>query len=293
MTLLPACGRAGRARRLRARAFAPAAGLSWLGGCDEFEESRPACRRNAATSVRSASTSAACSATTTRSSETRPVSSAFRAASSSYDGCSGCGIPEPSHDHKADASTDAPQINRERDWLHPLGILHIRWKRIPGMLLAVILHPETERCIIDTELPRYLGNRQRVIDHLPGGLLLKLGRVSFPFSWHLFPFLSRRILFGSPVREQRGTSLPACGVYEAVMLPARNLPGTPLSTAHRGTPGRIRTRAHGSGGGCCDLANLCHLPACTRSLAPQMAKIIPRIFGIMAVRGRRPSANEC
>src|SRR5258705_4795461 len=74
------------------------------------------------------------------------------------------------------------------------------------MLLAVILHPETERCIIDPELPRHLGNRQRVIDHLPGGLLLKLGRVSFPFSRHLFPFLTRRILFGSPVRKQRGTS---------------------------------------------------------------------------------------
>jgi hypothetical protein len=89
--------------------------------------------------------------------------------------------------------------------------------------------------------------------------------------------------------------LPAV-LYEVVMLPARNLPGTPLSTAHRGYSGRVprqdRTRAHGSGGGCCDLANLSHLPACTRSLAPQMAKIIPRIFGIMAVRGRRPSAFQ-
>src|ERR1019366_5194973 len=44
-------------------------------------------------------------------------SSAFRAARSSRDGCSGCGIPEPNHDHKADASTDTPQINRGRDWL--------------------------------------------------------------------------------------------------------------------------------------------------------------------------------
>ena len=68
---------------LAAFAFASAAGLSWLGGCDEFEESRPACRRSAATSARSVSISAACSATTASSSATRAVSSAFRAASSS------------------------------------------------------------------------------------------------------------------------------------------------------------------------------------------------------------------
>jgi tetratricopeptide (TPR) repeat protein len=47
--------------------------------------------------------------------------------------------------------------------------------------------------------------------HLPGGLLLKLGRISFSFSRHLFPLLSRRILFGSPVREQWGTSLFRAG----------------------------------------------------------------------------------
>src|ERR1051325_4409054 len=34
----------------------------------------------------------------------------------------------------------------------------------------------------------------------------------------------------------------------------------------------------------CDLANLGNLPACTRSLVPQTAKIIPHIFRIMAVR---------
>ena len=43
----PPCGRVGRARLaacLAAFAFASAAGLSWLGGCDEFEGSRPAFR---------------------------------------------------------------------------------------------------------------------------------------------------------------------------------------------------------------------------------------------------------
>ena len=79
MTLLPALRRPGRGPRLPALAldFASAAGPSWLGGCEEFEESRPACRRSAATSARSASTSAACSAATASSSATRAVSSAF------------------------------------------------------------------------------------------------------------------------------------------------------------------------------------------------------------------------
>ena len=81
---------------------------SWLGGGEEFEESRPACRR-----------SAACSATTVSSSVTRAASSAFRAASSSYEGCSGCGTPEPNHDHKPGTSTNTPQISRDRDWLPP------------------------------------------------------------------------------------------------------------------------------------------------------------------------------
>src|SRR6266536_5222536 len=48
-----------------------------------------------------------------------------------------------------------------------------------------------------------------------------------------------------------------------------------------GAPDRIRTCAHGSGGRLCDLANLCHLPACNRSLISRTAKIIPRIFRIM------------
>ena len=111
MTLLPALRPAPPRRRPPALpAFAPAAGPSRLGGCEEFEESRPACRRSAATSARSDSISADCSATIAS-------SSAFRAASSSYEGCSGHGIPEPNHDHKLDASTDTPQINRRPDWL--------------------------------------------------------------------------------------------------------------------------------------------------------------------------------
>src|ERR1019366_206133 len=84
---------------------------------EEFEESRPACRRNAATSARSVSISAACSAATASSPATRAVSSAFRTDSSSYDGCSGYGTPEPNHDHKPGTSTDTPQINRGPDWL--------------------------------------------------------------------------------------------------------------------------------------------------------------------------------
>ena len=43
--------------------FAFAAGPSVLGGSDEFEESRPACRRSASSSTRNASINIACSAT--------------------------------------------------------------------------------------------------------------------------------------------------------------------------------------------------------------------------------------
>ena len=67
---------------------------------------------NGRASARSDSISSDCSATTAS-------SSAFLAASSSYDGCSGCGIPEPNHDHKPDASTDTPQITSGPDWLLP------------------------------------------------------------------------------------------------------------------------------------------------------------------------------
>jgi len=44
-------------------ALALAAGPSVLGGCEEFEESRPACRRNASNSTRNAPINTACSAT--------------------------------------------------------------------------------------------------------------------------------------------------------------------------------------------------------------------------------------
>ena len=53
-----------------------------------------------------------------------------------------------------------------------------------------------------------------------------------------------------------------------------------------GVPSRIRTCAHGSGGRLCDLANLCSLPAWTRSLVPRTTRIIPRIFRIMIAQGR-------
>jgi hypothetical protein len=112
-------------------------------------ESRPASRRSAATSARSVPISAACSAATARSSETRAVSSAFRAASSSYDGCSGCGIPEPNHDHKADASTGTPQINRGRDWLPPHLVLIRRLDHVQGLLTVTHRAAEDDKTIVD------------------------------------------------------------------------------------------------------------------------------------------------
>jgi len=151
MSFCPPCGRPGRAcRASRCPAFAFAAGPSWLGGCEESGESRPACRRSAATSARSDSISVACSATTSS-------SSATRAASSSYDGCSGCGIPEPNHDHKPDASTNTPQINRGPDWLldarcEKAGVRRIRvhdTRHTCGSLLAALdVHPRVAMAIL-------------------------------------------------------------------------------------------------------------------------------------------------
>src|SRR6185437_8557328 len=65
---------------------------------------------------------------------------------------------------------------------------------------------------------------------------------------------------------------PVTSEFESSQRRARTWPGG--RSARNG-------HVHGSGGGCCDLANLCNLPACTRSLAPQTVKIIPRIFRIM------------
>src|SRR5262249_49836679 len=67
-------------------------------------------------------------------------------------------------------------------------------QRLPGQFLPVVLHPETEGGIVNTEFSRYLGDWQRVIDHFPGGLLLELRSISFSSSRHSIPFLSRRIL---------------------------------------------------------------------------------------------------
>src|ERR1700733_7639667 len=73
----------------------------------------------------------------------------------------------------------------------PLLRWHIRRQRPPGELLPVSLHPKAEGGVIYSEFSRYPGDWQRVIDPLPGGLLLELGTVSFRFLRHLIPFLSR------------------------------------------------------------------------------------------------------
>jgi hypothetical protein len=90
-------------------AFAP--GPSELGGCEEFEESRPSCRRNASNSTRNASINTACSASWA-------ACSATKAANSPYEGVAGgSDTGGVQHDQTADASTDTPQVSRESDWL--------------------------------------------------------------------------------------------------------------------------------------------------------------------------------
>lgn len=82
-----------------------------MGAYEEFEESRPACRRSDATSARSE----ACSAITAS-------SSATWAASTLYAGRPRSGTPRLNHDHQPGASTDTPQISKERDWLRSDGV---------------------------------------------------------------------------------------------------------------------------------------------------------------------------
>lgn len=54
-----------------------------------------------------------------------------------------------------------------------------------------------------------------------------------------------------------------------------------FSVTVMGAPSRIRTCAHGSGGGKPHLSNWCISPARSRSLISLVAKLIPRIFRIM------------
>ena len=79
-----------------------------LGGCEEFEESRPTCRRNASNSTRNASINTACSATS--------------AANSAYEGVTGgSDTDEVKHDQTVDPSTDTPQVSQRSDWLPQVG----------------------------------------------------------------------------------------------------------------------------------------------------------------------------
>jgi hypothetical protein len=79
-----------------------------LGGCEEFEESRPTCRRNASNSTRNASINTACSTT--------------KAANSSYEGgTGGSDTGGVKHDQTAATSIDTPQVSRGSDWLHRRG----------------------------------------------------------------------------------------------------------------------------------------------------------------------------
>src|SRR6266498_2382226 len=99
---------------------------------------------------------------------------------------------------------------------HPLVIRHSFRERLPGTLLPVCFHPKAEGGVIYFEFPRYLGDRQGVIDYLPGSLLLELRSVSFRFSRHSFPSFPGENPTGSPVRKRWGTSrapnrpLPQC-----------------------------------------------------------------------------------
>ena len=99
------------AGRLPAFAFAFAPGPSVLGGCEEFEESRPTCRRNASNSTRNASINTACAASSAACSATRTANSAYEGVAGGSD------TARVKHDQTPDTSTDTPQVSRGSDWL--------------------------------------------------------------------------------------------------------------------------------------------------------------------------------
>src|SRR3954464_11812901 len=88
----------------------------------------------------------------------------------------------------------------------PLVIRRIGRNRLTRELFLVRLHPKAEGCIVHPELSRYLGDRQRRLDHSSGGLFLELRSIFFAF-WHLIPFPSGKESYWIPVRKVRGTSV--------------------------------------------------------------------------------------
>src|SRR6266536_6512016 len=124
---------------------------------------------------------------------------------------------------------------------HPLVIRHSFRERLPGTLLPVCFHPKAEGGVIYFEFPRYLGDRQGVIDYLPGSLLLELRSVSFRFSRHSFPSFPGENPIGSPVRKRWGTSF---GTYRSQVQEEtiRALGATPVVAF-----GPVRSHALGSG----------------------------------------------
>src|SRR6266508_776922 len=114
---------------------------------------------------------------------------------------------------------------------HPLVIRPSFRERLPGTLLPVCVHPKAEGGVIYFEFPRYLGDRQGVIDYLPGSLLLELRSVSFRFSRHSFPSFPGENPIGSPVRKRWGTSDRRPGLRAVGASQPR-----PTATAWHATP---------------------------------------------------------
>src|SRR6202034_4300505 len=124
-------------------------------------------------------------------------------------------------------------------FLYPFRFRHPGRKRIPRYSLPVCFNPEPESGIIDTKLAGDLGDRQGVIDHLPGGLFLKFRTVPFRFPRH-FPVPFRVRSYWIPVRKPGGTSKAHGRTYAASprfpLLPARPLAGTGSTAAATARP---------------------------------------------------------
>src|SRR6266545_258525 len=132
---------------------------------------------------------------------------------------------------------------------HPLVIRHSFRERLPGTLLPVCFHPKAEGGVIYFEFPRYLGDRQGVIDYLPGSLLLELRSVSFRFSRHSFPSFPGENPIGSPVRKRWGTSTTRTGLRAKQRISATGScqagPGHSVHTCARARPRASKTEFSG------------------------------------------------
>jgi hypothetical protein len=96
---------------------------------------------------------------------------------------------------------------------YALLVWHVGRDRLPGDPLPVCFNPKSQGGIVNADFSRHLRYGQRVVNDSLSGLLLKFRRIGLP-SWHLTPFLSRRILL-DPCPGTMGHLIPGSREVQA------------------------------------------------------------------------------